>query len=179
MTVTDQEKGTVLTRDAGSGSLSLGLLVLRLFLGLGIAAHGAQKLFGVFGGAGIDGTAQFFDQVGFSPGTPLGILAGLVEFGGGLLIAVGLALPLAAGAVAANMVGAYLVTQTGGDADFFAGTGGPELELFYMVGALALILTGPGRLAVRIPALDGPKMRMLGLAAAIAGGLVAVVLFYA
>jgi putative oxidoreductase len=178
MAVTDQQTGTTPTRDTGAGTLSLGLLLLRLFVGLAMAAHGAQKLFGVFGGAGIEGTAQFFDQAGFSPGTPLAVLAGSVELGGGLLIALGLALPLAAGAVAANMVGAYLVIQTGTDGNFFTGTGGPELELFYIVAAVALILTGPGRLAVRVPALDGLRMRLLGLASAIAGGLVAVVLFY-
>ena len=178
MTVTDRQQDCVPARDTDSGYLSLGLLVLRLFVGLGMAAHGAQKLFGLFGGGGIDGTAQFFEGLGFSPGTPYAILSGLVEFGGGLLITVGLALPLAAAAVVANMVGAYAAIQASTEGDFFAGTGGPELELLYVGAAFALILTGPGRLAMRVPALDGPKMRLLGVVLAIMGGIAAVVVFH-
>ncbi|MBA3419905.1 MAG: DoxX family protein [Geodermatophilaceae bacterium] len=138
----------------------------------------AHRSFGLFGGGGIDGTAQFFEGLGFSPGTPYAILSGLVEFGGGLLITVGLALPLAAAAVVANMVGAYAAIQASTEGDFFAGTGGPELELLYVGAAFALILTGPGRLAMRVPALDGPKMRLLGAVLAIVGGIAAVVVFH-
>ncbi len=178
MTVTDQRNDTSLARDAGSGASSLGLLVLRLFVGLAVAAHGAQKLFNFGGGGGIEGTADYFEALGIEPSTPYAVLSGLVEFGGGLFIALGLALPFAAAAVAANMTGAYAAIQAGTDGDFFAGTGGPELELFYICAAFALILTGPGRLAIRIPALDGPKMRTLGAVLAIVGGVGAVVVYH-
>ncbi len=178
MTATDRPRDTAPVRDTDTATLSLGLLVLRLFVGLAMAAHGAQKLLGFGGGGGIDSTARYFEAVGFSPGTPYAILSGLVELGGGLLIAVGLALPLAAAAVVANMAGAYAAIQAGTDAVFFAGAGGPELELFYLCSAFALILTGPGRLALRVPALDGPKMRLVGVVLAIVGGIVAIVVFH-
>ncbi len=178
MTATDQQNDTSLARETGSSASSLGLLVLRLFVGLGMAAHGAQKLFNFGGGGGIDATADYFEALGFEPSMPYAVLSGLVELGGGLFIALGLALPFAAAAVVANMTGAYAAIQAGTDADFFAGGGGPELELFYICAAFALILTGPGRLAVRIPALDGPKMRMLGVVLAIAGGIGAVVVYH-
>lgn len=178
MTVTDRDKDAVLTRNADVGATSLGLLVLRLFVGLALAAHGAQKLFGLFGGAGIDGTGNSFEALGFEPGVPFALVSGLTEFGGGLLIALGLALPLAAGAVVANMVGAYATVQASADGDFFFSSGGPELELFYVCAAFALILTGPGRLALRVPALDNPRMRLLGVAMAVVGGIVAVVVFH-
>lgn len=159
---------------APPGTLGLGLLVLRLFVGLAMAAHGAQKLFGVFGGSGIEGTGQFFESVGFEPGTPLAVLSGVVELGGGLLLALGVATSLAGAAIVANMTGAYAVTQSGASADFFTAAGGPELELFFIVTAFALILTGPGRLALRIPVLDGPKLRAFGVVLAIAGAVGAV-----
>lgn len=178
MTTTEHQDTTTGVRDTGSGAVSLGLLVLRLFVGLGMAAHGAQKLFNLGGGGGIRRTADFFEGLGFTPSTPYAVLSGLVELGGGLLIALGLALPLAAAAVVANMMGAYAAIQAGTEGDFFAGAGGPELELFYVCAAFALILTGPGRIALRIPALDGPRMRLLGVALAIVGGAGAVVVFH-
>lgn len=156
------------------GSLSLGLLILRLFVGVAMAGHGAQKLFGLFGGSGLDGTGQFFESVGYDPGTPYALLSGLVEFGGGVLLVLGLATPLAAAAIVANMMGAYAVAQSGSEADFFNAAGGPELELFFVSAAFALILTGPGQLALRLPFLEGPKMRLLALVLAIAGGVGAV-----
>lgn len=59
---------------------------------------------------------------------------------------------------------------------FFFSAGGPELELFYVAAAVALILTGPGRLALQVPALDDPRMRMVGVALAIAGSIVAILI---
>src|SRR6266852_1378966 len=77
-------------------SLGLGLLILRLVAGLTLAAHGAQKLFGWFGGYGLTGTGGFLEQLGFIPGRRNALFAGLAEFAAGLLLAVGLATPLAA-----------------------------------------------------------------------------------
>jgi putative oxidoreductase len=71
----------------------LGLLGLRLGIGGTLAAHGAQKLFGWFGGAGLDKTAVMFDQIGFRPGKVNAIAAGLGEAGGGALLAAGFGTP--------------------------------------------------------------------------------------
>ncbi|MBA3523931.1 MAG: DoxX family protein [Geodermatophilaceae bacterium] len=164
------------TQRRSDPTVDVGLLILRVFVGLAIAAHGAQKLFGAFGGAGIEGTGQFFESVGYSPGTTFAVIGGLTELGGGLLLALGLAAPLAAAAIVGTLTGAYSVVQAAGDADFFGGAGGPELELFYVVAAFALILTGPGRHALRIAKLDTPLIRSIALVLAVAGGAAAILL---
>ena len=84
--------------------MDFGLLVLRLVVGPVIAAHGAQKLFGWFGGYGIAGTGGFFESIGFRPGRLAAFAAGASEFIGGLLIALGLFGPLGPAAVLAVMV---------------------------------------------------------------------------
>src|SRR5205809_541819 len=76
--------------------MSIGILILRLMAGLTLAAHGAQKLFGWFGGYGLAGTGGFLEQLGFVPGKRNALFAGLAEAIGGLLLALGLATPLAA-----------------------------------------------------------------------------------
>ena len=78
--------------------MELGLLVLRLVVGGLFAAHGAQKLFGWFGGHGLAGTAGFFESIGLRPGRAMALGAGAAEFVGGLLLVVGLVTP-AAGAL--------------------------------------------------------------------------------
>jgi putative oxidoreductase len=76
--------------------MALGLLILRLVVGVTLAAHGAQKLFGWFGGYGLAGTGGFMEQLGFHPGKRAALMAGLAEAAGGLLLALGAATPLAA-----------------------------------------------------------------------------------
>ncbi|GGN42944.1 hypothetical protein GCM10012285_23820 [Streptomyces kronopolitis] len=120
-----------------------GLLVLRLALGLTMAAHGAQKLLGWFGGPGLDGTGQFFTMSGYPAGRTMAVVAGLSETLGGLGLAVGLLTPLAAAAVVGTMINALAVKWGGG---FFAPKG-VEYELLLTIGAAALALTGPGRFA--------------------------------
>ncbi|MFF7989542.1 DoxX family protein [Kitasatospora xanthocidica] len=134
---------------AGSAAASphaydAGLLLLRLVLGLTMAAHGSQKLFGWFGGGGIDGTGQFFTMSGYPAGNAMAVVAGLTETLGGLALAVGLLTPLAGAAIVGTMVNAIAVTWGGG---FFAPKGS-EYELLLTAGAAALALTGPGRYAV-------------------------------
>jgi len=121
-----------------------GLLLLRLALGLTMAAHGAQKLFGWFGGPGLDGTGQFFTMSGYPSGRVMAVVAGLSETLGGLGLVAGLLTPLAAAAVVGTMVNALAVKWGGG---FFAPKG-VEYELLLTAGAAALALTGPGRYAV-------------------------------
>ncbi|GAA1386271.1 hypothetical protein GCM10009639_09870 [Kitasatospora putterlickiae] len=122
-----------------------GLLLLRVAFGLTMAAHGSQKLFGWFGGGGIDGTAKFFDSTGYPAAKAMAVVAGLTEFGGGLALAVGLLAPLAAAAILGTMLNALAVSWNG---NFFAMKDGAEYELILIAGAAALALTGPGRYAV-------------------------------
>ena len=118
-----------------------GLLILRAGLGGVLAAHGAQKLFGWFGGHGLTGTAAAFEQMGFAPGRPSALAAGLGEAGGGLLIALGLATPAAGAAAAATMIPATAVHAPSG---FFATGGGYEYPALLGVSAATLTLIGPG-----------------------------------
>src|SRR5574337_1790426 len=74
----------LLATDAGAG-----VLALRIPVGIVFAAHGAQKLFGWFGGYGLEGTGQFFGSVGLNPGYLMALLAGLAEFFGGLALVAG------------------------------------------------------------------------------------------
>ncbi|OKK17479.1 DoxX family protein [Streptomyces sp. CB00455] len=120
-----------------------GLLLLRLVLGLTMAAHGSQKLFGWFGGGGISGTGRFFTASGYPAGDTMAVVAGLTEVLGGLGLAVGLLTPLAGAAVVGTLVNAIAVRGTG---SFFAPEG-IEYELLLTAGAAALALTGPGRYA--------------------------------
>ena len=123
-------------------SLSGGLLVARLVLGLLMAGHGAQKLFGWFGGHGLDGTAGFFESLGFRPGRAFATAAGLAEVGGGLLLALGLLGPVGSALIISVMIVAALTVHR--NKGVFATSGGFEVPLLYAAGALALALTGHG-----------------------------------
>ncbi|WP_424216667.1 DoxX family protein (plasmid) [Streptomyces sp. BI20] len=128
---------------AGSPTADTGLLLLRLVLGLTVAAHGAQKLFGWFGGGGIEGTGAFFGASGYPAPEFFAVVAGLTEVLGGLGVALGLLTPLAAAGVAGTLVNAVAVKGLGA---FFA-PAGVEYELLLVAAAAALALTGPGRYA--------------------------------
>jgi putative oxidoreductase len=119
-----------------------GLFVLRLFLGVLLFAHGTQKLFGWFGGYGLDGTGGFFEQVGHRPGRQMAALAGLSEAGGGVLLVLGLFTPFGAAMVIGVMVVAAVSVH--GDKGLWATNGGYELPLTNAVIALALAFTGAG-----------------------------------
>ncbi|WP_127128665.1 DoxX family protein [Georgenia sp. SYP-B2076] len=118
-----------------------GQLLLRSGIGGVLVAHGCQKLFGWFGGHGLQGTAAAFESMGFRPGRPSALAAGLGEAGGGALIALGLGTPLAGAAAAGTMVAATAVHLPAG---FFAQTGGYEYAALLGVSSAALALTGPG-----------------------------------
>src|SRR3978361_2474881 len=94
--------------------MNTGLLVLRVVLGLLLIGHGSQKLFGMFGGHGPDGTGGFFHSIGFRPGRPMALVAGLSEAGAGLLLALGLLTPLAAAGIVGTLFVAGSVHWTGG-----------------------------------------------------------------
>ncbi len=120
----------------------IALLVLRLVLGGVFVAHGAQKLFGSFGGPGIEGTAGFHEQLGIKPAKPMAILAGLAEFVGGMLVAAGFLTPLAALALIVVMIVAIVKVHLKNG--FFAASGGYEFNLVLIAVAVALILVGSG-----------------------------------
>jgi putative oxidoreductase len=126
--------------------MEIGLLLLRLTVGLTLAAHGGQKLFGWFGGPGLDGAGHGLAALGFHPGRRHALMAGLVEAGGGLLLAVGLFTPLAAAIVLSVMlVAAFSVHVKQG---FFITSGGYEYNLVLGVAGLTVAFTGPGRLSL-------------------------------
>ncbi|WP_316959399.1 DoxX family protein [Streptomyces sp. TRM68367] len=123
----------------------LGLLLLRLGAGGVLAAHGTQKLFGWFGGGGIEGTGQFMESVGYRPGKASATAAGLAETGGGTLLALGLATPAAGAAAAGAMAGAAAVHTPHG---FFNQSGGYEYAATLGLAATGLAVTGPGRFSL-------------------------------
>jgi putative oxidoreductase len=122
--------------------MQIALLVLRLVVGLGFAAHGAQKLFGLFGGFGLDGTAGFFEQIGLRPGKLHAWAAGAIEFFGGLLIALGLVTPFAAAGLIAVMTAAVITVHV--KHGFFAGNNGYEYNLVLAATVFALAGVGAG-----------------------------------
>ncbi|MEW2252380.1 DoxX family protein [Streptomyces sp. NPDC058733] len=123
----------------------LGLLLLRLGTGSVLVAHGTQKLFGWFGGHGLEGTGQFMESVGYRPGKASAMAAGVAETGGGVLLALGLATPAAGASAAGAMAGAAAVHAPNG---FFAQSGGYEYAASLGLTAAGLAVTGPGRLSV-------------------------------
>ena len=126
--------------------MDLGLWILRLVIGLTLAAHGSQKLLGWFGGGGIAGTAPFLEQLGFRPGRLHAALAGIAETAGGLLLAAGFLTPFAAAALIGVMVVAAGSAHWG--KGFFLHSGGFEYTLVLAAGALAIAFTGPGAISL-------------------------------
>lgn len=130
-----------------AGSDAIAWAIVRVAAGLILVPHGAQKLFGWFGGHGLQGTAQFFEQsLGLSPGLLFAGAAGLTEFLGGLFLAVGLLTRQAAAAVFALMAyAAFAVHLPNG---FFWTKGGLEYPLLWGLVALAIVIRGGGALSV-------------------------------
>lgn len=136
-----------------------GPAVLRLAVGAVFVAHGAQKLFGVWGGGGLQGTAAFFSQLGLTPAFPLAVLVGLVEFVGGLMLVAGALTLFAAAALAVNMcVAIWKVHFVNGfflNWSLVPGQGhGYEFNIALIGALVSLMLTGPGAFSV-----DGQRAR--------------------
>jgi putative oxidoreductase len=158
----------------GTFTRDLGLLALRTAVGGTLAYHGAQKLFGWFGGGGPEGTGGYFDSMGFKPGKANAVLAGLGEFGGGVGLALGAATPAAAaGAVGAMTVAVSVHAPNG----FAAQGGGFEYPLVLGAASTALALAGPGGFSVdRVLGyrLNGPLLAAAALTGAAVGGAVTI-----
>jgi putative oxidoreductase len=126
--------------------MKIGRLLLRLTVGGFFFGHGTQKLFGWFGGHGIEPTAQMFEGLGMRPGRRNAIAAGAAEAGGGAALALGLATPLAAGAITSVMLTAiHRVHLKNGP---WVTSGGYEYNVVLIAAALALAEVGPGKLSL-------------------------------
>ena len=126
--------------------MAYGLLLIRLVVGSTLAAHGAQKLFGWFGGGGPHGTATGFEKMGFRAPLALATLAGLSEVGGGTLLAAGLLTPVAAVALTVVMLIAIVTVHWA--KGFWATAGGYEYNLAIIAVAVGIAATGPGRISL-------------------------------
>jgi putative oxidoreductase len=159
-------------QDLHPDTVSAGLLIGRLVVGLGMAAHGSQKLFGWFGGKGLSGTAGYFESLGFRPGRAFATLAGLGELGSGLLVALGFLGPVGPALMMAVMIVAAAQTWNKG---FFAMNGGIEVPLLYASAALALSFIGPGRFSLDAALGMAPwsnlKLVAVAVAVAVAGAV--------
>lgn len=131
----------LLATDAGWAPLAL-----RLPIGIIFVAHGAQKLFGAFGGYGLEGTGQFMASLGLTPGYLMALLAGSAEFFGGLALLVGVLVRPAAAALAFAMLVAIFSAHF--SKGLFLADGGYEFGLALLAASLSLLVSGAGRLSV-------------------------------
>ena len=159
-------------------TLGIGLMVARVIIGLLMAAHGAQKLFGWFGGYGLNATGEFMVKLGFNQGRVFAALASIIEITSGLLIALGFLGPIGpALMISVMLVAAITVHWPNG---LFAAKNGIEIPLLYAAAALALAMVGFGPYS--LDALFGwlyvwsPAMTWIVLDAGVVGGLANVAL---
>lgn len=122
------------------------ITVLRLALAAVFMAHGAQKLFGLFGGGGLTGTAKFMASLGLEPSFLMALLAGLGEFGGGLLLLLGLATRV--GAFLTAFVSLVAMLSVHISKGFFMSTGGYEYILILLVASAVVMIEGSGPMAL-------------------------------
>ena len=148
------------------------LLIARVVLGLGLAVHGAQKLFGWFGGYGLAGTGGFFESLGFRPGRAFAVAAGLGEFAGGLLTALGLFGPVGPALAVSVMVVAMLTVHLRNG--FLSSNNGVELPLLYAAAAIPLGVVGPGSFSadslLNIGGIWTPELAWLAIGIGVIGG---------
>ncbi|MGG3560632.1 DoxX family protein [Neobacillus rhizosphaerae] len=128
--------------------INLGLLIIRLVVGVLFIGHGAQKLFGWFGGYGLKGTGGWFESIGMKPGVTMALLAGLAELIGGILFAVGFLTPLAALLIAGTMIMAIVKVHAANG--LWATSNGYEFNLTLLAVAIGIALIGPGKYALDI-----------------------------
>jgi putative oxidoreductase len=120
-------------------------LALRVPLGIIFVAHGAQKLFGWFGGFGLDGTGQWMASIGLHPGYLMALLAGSAEFFGGIALVLGLLVRPAAAALAFSMLVAIVTVHIGHG--LFVGNNGYEYALAMFAASVSLLVSGAGRVS--------------------------------
>ncbi|TKH40227.1 oxidoreductase [Paenibacillus polymyxa] len=126
--------------------LASGLLLIRLVVGLLFVGHGAQKLFGWFGGYGPKGTGGWMESIGIKPGVLMAVAAGLMELLGGALFTVGLLTPLAALLITMAMLGA--IVKVHGQNGIWATANGYEYPLVLIAVVIGIALTGAGSFSI-------------------------------
>ncbi|RAP76989.1 DoxX family protein [Paenibacillus montanisoli] len=126
--------------------LDFGLLLIRLVIGVTLMGHGAQKLFGWFGGYGPKGTGGWMESVGIKPGVLMAVLAGLAEMGGGLLFAAGYLTAVGATLIVLTMLGAIIKVHLSDG--YWVDKGGFEYPFMLTATAIAIALIGPGAYAI-------------------------------
>ncbi|MEK4459651.1 DoxX family protein [Paenibacillus sp. FSL R10-2748] len=126
--------------------LASGLLLIRLVVGLLLMGHGAQKLFGWFGGYGPKGTGGWMESIGIKPGVFMAVSAGLMELLGGVLFALGLFTPLAALLITVTMLGA--IFKVHGPNGIWATANGYEYPLVLIAVVIGIALTGAGSYSI-------------------------------
>ena len=126
--------------------INIGLLIIRLVIGLLFVGHGAQKLFGWFGGYGLKGTGGWFESIGMKPGVTVALFAGLAELIGGILFALGFLTPLAAVLIAGTMLMAIMKVHAPNG--LWATANGYEYNLTLIAVVIGIALIGPGQFAL-------------------------------
>jgi putative oxidoreductase len=149
--------------------MKIARLLLRLVVGGLFVGHGTQKLFGWFGGPGLETTAQGFDQLGMRPGRHHAVAASAAETSGGTLLITGFATPVAASALIATMLTA--IKRVHFKNGFWNSNGGYEFNLVLIAALLLLAEDGPGSLALGGQKLRGPKWALAALAGGLAGAV--------
>jgi putative oxidoreductase len=155
-------------------AVDAGLLTLRVLVGVTFSLHGFQKLFGWFGGGGLDGTAAWFKSLGFGDGRAPAVMAGAAEVGGGLGVAAGLLTPVSAAAMIGAMTTAAFVNNAEGG--FWSVYKGWELNGYLIVVALAVAIAGPG--SYSLDAVLGLE-KLSGLGPGLLAGVVGIALGWA
>ncbi|NBD26980.1 DoxX family protein [Paenibacillus glycinis] len=122
--------------------MDLGLLLIRVVIGLLFVGHGAQKLFGWFGGYGPKGTGGWMDSVGIKPGVAMAVLSGLMELVGGLLFGAGLLTTVGAVLIGLTMLGA--IVKVHGKNGVWSTANGYEYPLVVLVVVVGVALVGAG-----------------------------------
>ncbi|ARU59948.1 oxidoreductase [Tumebacillus avium] len=122
--------------------MNLGLLIIRLVIGLLFVGHGAQKLFGWFGGYGLKGTGGWLESIGIKPGVLAALFAGLAELIGGALFAAGVFTPVGAALIVITMLVAIITVH--GKNGLWSTSNGMEYNLVLIAAAVGVALIGPG-----------------------------------
>lgn len=126
--------------------IGIGLFIIRLVIGVTFVGHGAQKLFGWFGGYGLKGTAGWLESIGVKPGIVMAFLAGAGELVGGLLFALGLLTPAGAALIVITMLVAIATVH--GKNGYWSTQNGFEYNLILIAAAVGVAIAGPGHIAI-------------------------------